>query len=85
MKKVITQIKNYFSQSFNQNKTIWFTAFYCNGKAKMNVLSTPRFNQIQLYSFKMDSDINIPVIVLQKEEAIELVRRLNLEIKKLNN
>lgn len=84
MKKVITQIKNYFSQSFNQNKNIWFTTFYGKGKAKINVLSTPKLNQILLYTFKMDSDINIPVIVLQKEDAIELVRRLNLEIKKLN-
>jgi hypothetical protein len=85
MKKFITQIKKFFRPNFNQNKTIWFTAFYCNGKARMNVLSHYKLNQIQLYSFKMDSDINIPVIVLQKEEAIELVRKLNLEIKKLNH
>jgi len=85
MKKFITQIKKFFRPNFKQNKTIYFTTFYGKGRAAINVLSTPKLNHIQLYSFKMDSDINIPVLVLEKHHAVELVRRLNLEIKKLNN
>ena len=92
MKKVITQIKRMFRPRFKQNKPINFSAFdmstgfESNGLANMKVWSInhKKMKVIQLFTHSMDSNIKVATLVLEKESAIELIRQLKIEVKKLN-
>jgi len=82
MKKFISNLKKVFGIPFKQKKRIKYKLSYAENSKDIyfwNVYAIPKLNYIQLHSGKAES-----VLELQKEDAIELIRQLKIEIKKIN-